>query len=115
MELAYKIVTVVAALWVAFSAYSLWTKKAYTADPLRAYGVDEKFWGVLGALKLAGAVGLVVGFWIPFLGVAAGIGLILYFLGALVFIVRAKWFGHIAAPMMYLLPVGASLILMSLI
>lgn len=114
MELAHTIVTVAAALWVAFSAYSLWTKKAYTADPLRAYKVDEKYWPVLGALKLAGALGLVAGLWIPLLGVAAGAGLVLYFIGALFFVIRAKWFGHIAAPMMYLLPVGASLILGSL-
>lgn len=45
---------------------------------------------LLGAIKLVGIVGIVVGFWIQPLGVAAAIGLALYFLCAIVLHVRAK-------------------------
>jgi hypothetical protein len=38
----------------------------------------------LAACEFAGAAGLLVGIWWPPLGVAAGIGLVLYFVGALV-------------------------------
>lgn len=45
----------------------------------------------LGALQLAGAVGLVMGLVaVPWLGVAAGVGLILYYTGAAVFHIRAR-------------------------
>lgn len=45
---------------------------------------------LLGALKLAGIVGIIVGFWVQPLGVAAAIGLSLYFLCAIALHIRAK-------------------------
>ncbi|MDT0268662.1 DoxX family protein [Streptomyces sp. DSM 44915] len=58
----------------------------------------------LATLKLAGAVGLVVGLAaLPWLGVAAGVGLVLFFVGAVVAHVRARVFYNIAFPGGYLL------------
>ncbi|KAB8162564.1 DoxX family protein [Streptomyces sp. 3MP-14] len=58
----------------------------------------------LGSLKLAGAAGLVVGLAVaPWLGVAAGFGLTLFFVGAVVAHVRARVFSNIAFPGLYLL------------
>jgi hypothetical protein len=38
----------------------------------------------LAACEIAGAVGLVLGIWWPVLGMAAGVGLVVYFVGAVV-------------------------------
>ncbi|AZM46520.1 transmembrane invasion protein [Streptomyces sp. WAC 06738] len=63
----------------------------------------------LGALKLAGAAGLVVGLAaVPWLGVAAGVGLTLFFVGAVAAHVRARVFHNIAFPGVYLLLALAS-------
>ncbi|MEV5851521.1 DoxX family protein [Streptomyces anulatus] len=58
----------------------------------------------LATLKLAGAVGLVVGLsGVPRLGLAAGIGLIAFFVGAVLAHVRARVFHNIAFPAGFLL------------
>lgn len=58
----------------------------------------------LATLKLGGAIGLVVGLTVaPWLGGAAAIGLILFFIGALAAHIRARVFSNIAFPGVYLL------------
>ena len=47
-------------------------------------GVPMKFFPHLAACEIAGALGLIVGIWSPRIGVAAGIGLVIYFIGAIV-------------------------------
>ena len=44
----------------------------------------------IGALELAGAAGLLIGLWVAALGAAAGIGLVLMMVGAVIAHVRAK-------------------------
>jgi DoxX-like protein len=51
-------------------------------------GVPLKYFPLLAACEFVGALGLVLGIWWPSLGVAAGIGLVLYFVGAIVSHVR---------------------------
>ncbi|MER6115849.1 DoxX family protein [Streptomyces sp. NPDC001743] len=49
--------------------------------------------------KLAGAVGLLVGLaWLPWLGLAAGIGLTVFFIGDVIAHVRAGIYHNIAFP-----------------
>ncbi|MET9593086.1 DoxX family protein [Streptomyces sp. NPDC006516] len=63
----------------------------------------------LATLKLAGAVGLAVGLLgVPSLGLAAGVGLIGFFIGAVVAHARARVFYNIAFPGVYLLLAVAS-------
>ncbi|MDG9683141.1 DoxX family protein [Streptomyces sp. DH18] len=58
----------------------------------------------LAALKLAGAAGLLIGlFGVPWLGLAAGVGLIAFFVGAVLAHVRARVFHNIAFPGCFLL------------
>ncbi len=58
----------------------------------------------LATLKLAGAVGLTLGLIaLPPLGVAAGIGLVLFFIGAVAAHVRARVFYNIGFPGVFLL------------
>jgi len=47
-------------------------------------GVPLKYFPLLAACEFAGAVGLVVGIWWPLAGIAGGIGLVVYFVGAVV-------------------------------
>jgi len=47
-------------------------------------GVPIKFFPHLAACEIAGALGLIIGIWSPRLGVAAGTGLVIYFVGAIV-------------------------------
>ncbi|GIG66658.1 DoxX family protein [Phytomonospora endophytica] len=105
MNVAYNIVTVAAALWVAFSAFSMYKKAPWVVEPLADYGVPASWWPWLATAKAAGTLGLIAGLFFWPLGLAAAIGLVLYFLGAIVTIVRAKAYGHIAYPMLYLVPV----------
>jgi hypothetical protein len=105
MRTAATIVTILAAAWVGFSAYSLLTHKAFVVDALREYGVPRAWWPWLGLAKAAGAAGLLVGLALPPVGLAAAIGIVLYFTGAIVTIVRARAYSHIAFPLLYAVPV----------
>lgn len=97
-------VVTIAAAWIGFSAFSLLTRKAFVVDSLADYGVPESWWPWLGTAKALGAVGLLVGLAVPTVGVAAAAGLVVYFTGAVATIVRARAFGHIPFPLLYLVP-----------
>ncbi|MFC9256393.1 DoxX family protein [Amycolatopsis thailandensis] len=111
MTTAYVIVTLFGAFMAAFSAASIFFRAKWVVQPLADYGVPRTWWTPLGVAKAAGALGLVAGLWVPALGVAAGIGLVLYFAGAVITVLRAHWPSHVAFPLMYLAPVAASLVL----
>ncbi len=67
-------------------------------------GVPRSWLPTLAVLKLAGSGGLIVGLLgLRYLGIAAAIGLVLYFVGAVVVHVRARVFSNIAFPGGYLL------------
>lgn len=53
-------------------------------------GVPRSWLPWLGAAKAAAGFGLLAGFWLPPLGTAAAAGLVLFFIGALVFHTRAR-------------------------
>jgi DoxX-like family len=75
-------------------------------------GVPRSWLPALGTLKLAGAVGLLLGpLGTPFIGVAATNGLVLFFTGALVTHLRARVFYNLAFPSGYWLLAIASLVL----
>jgi hypothetical protein len=63
------------------------------------------------AAKAAGALGLLVGLLVPSIGVLAGICLVLYFTGAVITVVRARWYSHIPYPLIYMAPVASALVL----
>ncbi|MEV5649616.1 DoxX family protein [Nocardia sp. NPDC052254] len=111
MNIAYYVVGVVAALWVGFSGYSLFTKQKFVVEPLEQYGVPRSWWNWLATAKSAGALGLIVGFAIPAIGIAAAIGLILYFLGATATALRARSYQTSIFPVLYIIPVAATLAL----
>ncbi|WP_144124287.1 DoxX family protein [Catellatospora sichuanensis] len=113
MSTTYTVVTVLAAAWVGFSAASVFAGAKWVVEPLADYGVPRSWWTWLGAAKAAGALGLLVGLFVPVVGVLAGIGLVGYFTGAVITVLRARSYAHVPFPLLYLGPVVASLVLAS--
>ena len=74
-------------------------------------GVAESWVPLLGALKAAGVGGLVIGlFGITPIGIAAAVGLVAFFIGAVATHIRARVFYNIAFPTAYLALAAASLV-----
>jgi hypothetical protein len=113
MSTAYVVVTVLAAAWVAFSAFSVFFRAKWVVRPLADYGVPRSWLPWLGAAKATGAAVLLAGLYVPVIGVVAGIGLVLYFAGAVITVVRARSYSHLPFPLLYLAPVVGSLALAS--
>ncbi|MFI7487157.1 DoxX family protein [Micromonospora echinaurantiaca] len=113
MSTSYVVVTVLAAAMVGFSAASVFLRAKWVVEPLADYGVPRSWWPWLGAAKAAGAVGLLVGLVAPVVGVLAGVGLALYFTGAVVTVLRARSYAHIPFPLLYAAPVVGSLALLA--
>jgi hypothetical protein len=111
MSIAYTVVTLVGAAMAGFSAGSIFFHAKWVVQPLADYGVPRRWWPWLGTAKAAGAVGLLAGLFVPVIGVLAGIGLVLYFAGAVITVVRARWYSHVTFPLLYMAPVVGSLAL----
>ncbi|MGW4162942.1 DoxX family protein [Streptomyces sp. NPDC004788] len=111
MSTTATVVTAVAAFMAGFSGVSIFVRAKFVVEPLAEYGVPRSMWNLLGALKLAGAVGLLVGYVVPAIGIAAAIGLVLYFAGAVITVARARAYGHIPFPLIYMAPAVAVLAL----
>lgn len=103
--------TVFGAFMVGFSAASVFFKAKWVVEPLLEYGVPRAWWIWLGTAKAAGAAGLVVGLFVPAVGVAAAIGIVLYFTGAVITVLRAKSYAHVAFPVIYAAPAVVALAL----
>nr|WSX54699.1 DoxX family protein [Streptomyces sp. NBC_00974] len=73
----------------ASATFTLRRNPAVTSN-VRKVGVPEPWLPRLAALKAAGAIGLVAGRWLTPLGIAAAVGVTLYFVGAVVAHLRAK-------------------------
>ncbi|WP_353943144.1 DoxX family protein [Streptomyces sp. HUAS MG91] len=111
MSVAFVVLTAIAAAMTAFSAVSVFIRAEWVVKPIADYGVPAGWLPWLGAAKAAGAVGLLVGLAVPVIGAIAAIGLVLYFAGAVVTVVRARWFSHVGFPLLYAAPVVAVLAL----
>ncbi|MFE2247774.1 DoxX family protein [Streptomyces lavendulae] len=113
MSTTATVVTLVAAFMAGFSGASVFLRAKFVVEPLAEYGVPRRIWNLLGAAKAAGAVGLLVGFAVPAIGIAAAIGLILYFTGAVITVLRARAYAHAVFPMIYAAPAVAALALIA--
>jgi hypothetical protein len=99
----------VAAALVAFSACSVFSHARWVVEPLTHYGVPRSWWPWLGTARAAGAAALLVGLFVPVIGVMAGISLVLDFIGAVITVVRACWYPNIPFPLIYMASVVAAL------
>lgn len=111
MSTAYVVVTIVAAAMAGFSAVSVFIRAKWVMQPLADYGVPRSWVPWLGTAKAAGALGLLAGLFVPVIGVIAGIALVLYFTGAVITVLRARWYSHIPFPLLYVAPVIGALAL----
>jgi hypothetical protein len=111
MSVAHVVVTLIAAAMAGYSGVVVLTRAQWIVQALTDYRVPRVWWNRLGTAKVAGAVGLLAGLFVPPVGVAAGIGLVLYFTGAVVTVVRARWYAHIPFPLVYAAPVVGALTL----
>jgi uncharacterized membrane protein YbjE (DUF340 family) len=105
---------VVSSLLAAVLAFSAIRKLSHRREVVATYtrvGVPEDKLDYLALILLAGAAGLVVGlFWGP-LGVAAAVGLVVYFLLAIGAHVRADDTVHLPTPVVIELMAVAALVL----
>jgi DoxX-like family len=84
MYTAYVAVTAVYALLVAFSGVGKIRRDARQVRVVHEIvGVPLRYFPLLAACEFAGAAGIVVGIRWPPIGIAAAIGLVMYFAGAI--------------------------------
>jgi hypothetical protein len=99
MFAAYVIVTVVTILANASVAVADLARARFVLANMDEVGVPRSWLPPLGFLKAAAAAGLLIGLLgVRPLGIAAAIGLVLFFAGALATHVRARVFRNIAVP-----------------
>jgi DoxX-like family len=89
MFTAYVVVTVLAAAANTFSATLDFIHFKRILINMARAGVPESWITKLGILKAAGALGLVVGIGVPLIGTAAAVGLITFFVAAIITHLRA--------------------------
>jgi hypothetical protein len=111
MFTAYVVVTVLAAGANIYAAINDFIRAEWVLANMTKLGVPHAWLFSLGALKAAGALGLLAGFGIPPIGVAASVGLVLFFIGAIVTAMRAHWYSHIPYPTAWLVLAVGSLVL----
>jgi hypothetical protein len=90
MHVAYLAVTLAAALAVAYAAALDLVGAQSVKLVADRVGVSHRWMLPLGTVLAAGAIGLLVGLALPPLGLAAAIGLVLYFICAIGAHVRAR-------------------------
>lgn len=106
------VTAVTIAMMLAISIADLARSKFVLANSAEV-GVPESWLIPLAALKTAGSIGLLLGIvGVRPLGIAAAIGLVLFFVGAIGAHVRARVFYNIAFPGTYLAFATASLVLL---
>ncbi|MFG3339933.1 DoxX family protein [Glycomyces sp. NPDC048151] len=112
MVVAFVAVTLVTIAANAIESVANFMKADWVKQNSHAVGVPDSWLPFLGFVKGAAALGLAAGFlWRP-LGAAAGIGLVVFFVLALVLHVRERVFHNIAGPILFLALSVATLWLM---
>lgn len=109
MHIIYIVVTALAAILVGCAAtlnFGGARSVKATADRLR---ISQRWMVPFGILLASGAIGLLGGMAVPLLGTAAAIGLVLYFVGALVAHLRVHD-GSIAGALFFLFLAVAALV-----
>lgn len=111
MFTAYIVVTLMAIAANAFIATADFMRYEFVLINSAKMGVPESWLTTLGILKAAGAGGLLLGLLgVPLIGAAAAIGLILFYVGAIITHLRARGYS-LGFPFAYLLLAMAALVL----
>lgn len=108
---AYLVVTALAAAANLYAAANDFRRVGWILDAMDRLKVQRSRLPLLGILKTVGATGLLVGIAVPWIGVAAGSGLTLFFVCAILQVLRCRWFAHLPYPAVWLLLASCSLAL----
>jgi uncharacterized membrane protein YphA (DoxX/SURF4 family) len=111
MFIAYVVVAVLLAFVLLVSGRGKLVKDEKIVASLTGAGVPLTWFPRLAALEIAGAVGLLVGIAYRPLGIAAAVGVVLYFAGAVVAHLRVKDVKGLPVPAVLLLVAVAALVL----
>jgi hypothetical protein len=90
MFIAYLALTLLAAAANIFSATLDFIRYKQILTNMARVGVSESWLTTLGILKTAGALGLLVGIRVPLIGIVAAIGLVLFFVAAIITHLRGR-------------------------
>ena len=109
MSTAYVVVTLMAIAANTFAATADFMRYKFVLITADKVDVPESWLPMLGILKAAGALGLLVGLIgvVPLIGTAAAVGLILFFVGAVITHVRVRDYSIGPAAAFLLLAVAA--------
>ena len=107
MFTAYIVVTVLTAAANFFSATLDFIRYKQILINMARVGVSESWITILGILKAAGALGLLVGIGVSLVGMAAAVGLVLFFVAAIITHLRARDYSFGLAVVFLLLAVAA--------
>jgi hypothetical protein len=108
MFTAYVVVTLMAIAANTFAATADFMRYKFVLITAAKADVPESWLPMLGTLKAAGALGLLVGIIdVPLIGTAATLGLILFFVGAIITHLRARDYSFGLAVVFLLLAVAA--------
>ncbi|MFE7002373.1 DoxX family protein [Streptomyces griseus] len=110
MFIAYAVVGVLLAFALGASAALTLTRNEAVTASMGKVGVPGTWFPWLASLKAAGALGLLIGLGVPLIGSAAAVGVVLYFVGAVVTHLRVKDY-EIAPPVVLALLAAAALVL----
>jgi hypothetical protein len=109
MYIAYLIVTLLLVGMLIFSGMAMYLRASWILSAMSRAGVPESWLPALATLKVAGAAGLLLGLVIPVVGLAAAVGVTLFFVGAIITHIRARW--GLPAPMPFFVMAVAALAL----
>ncbi|MGE5156338.1 MAG: DoxX family protein [Betaproteobacteria bacterium] len=109
MFIAYAVVGILLAFGVLASAAAQISRNKVILENLAHLGIPLGMLPFLATCLIAGGVGLLVGLWYPPLGIAAAVGLVLYFVGALIAHLRKGDVKGLPAPMLFLILAGVAL------
>jgi hypothetical protein len=85
VSIAYSVLTLIYSLGLVMSGVGKFRRDPYQVRVIHEVcRVPLAYFPFLGALEFAGAAGLLAGHLWPWLGVAAAVGVVLYFIGAIV-------------------------------
>jgi hypothetical protein len=103
MFIAYAVTGVLLALALLVSGGGKLVHEKHVVEGLTGIGVPLGLFPFLAACEIAGAGGLLVGLWYAPLGIAAAIGIALYFLGAIGAHVRKGDYKALSTPLAILI------------
>lgn len=109
----YVIITIITIAANAATAIATFARAKFVVANFGEVNVPDAWVPALATVQLAGAAGLAAGlFGIPAFGVAAAVGLVLFFTGAVVTHLRARAYRSLPSPVLFLALAAATLALM---